>query len=368
MSNTPKDKELTSLDLLQSIETDKSILRNELPNIPLIDNKKRYLPIRQNQISDNITKGLLEPKQLSIFDGSATTKIDTKQKQEFVLTIEKFEELENILSNELYTNNKANQSAGKLLDSFLIKMTENGFSSPLATIPLKEYAEMTGKKDLKELRSRTKSDLQVLKRVKFSYTPKKKSKANNQDYMNVYLFGGTEGIKNGNITFKFNDDFFRIFAEQKNFLLIPAEVLQSNERKNPHTYLLYKKIVSHKRMNLGKKNENIIKAKTLYEYCVTLPRYDEIKEAGQFSKRIREPFERDLDIIKEFTWRYDSEETPSNFNEWINTNIIIKWNKDQPDTSTIVAGRNKQQKMIDKAKQKAIEKQIQRKQEKENNN
>ena len=29
-------------------------------------------------------------------------------------------------------------------------------------------------------------------------------------------------------------------------------------------------------MNLGKKNENIIKVKTLYEYCVTLPRYEEV--------------------------------------------------------------------------------------------
>ena len=121
---------------------------------------------------------------------------------------------------------------------------------------------MTGKKDLKELRNRTKSDLQVLKRVKFSYTPKKKTKGNNQDYMNIYLFGGTEGIKNGNICLNLMMTF-RIFADQKNFLYIPTEVLQSNEKKNPNTYLLYKKIISHKRMNLGKKNENIIKVKTL---------------------------------------------------------------------------------------------------------
>ena len=218
------------------------VLKEETSNNNIEANKIdkiKYKPLKQNQISDNITKGLLEPKQLSIFDGSATTNLNTKKKQEFVLTIEKFEELENILSNELYNNHKANQSAGKLLDSFLIKMTENGFSSPIASIPLKEYAEMTGKKDLKELRNRTKSDLQVLKRVKFSYTPKKKTKGNNQDYMNIYLFGGTEGIKNGNIMFKFNDDFFRIFADQKNFLYIPTEVLQSNEKKKSNTYLLY---------------------------------------------------------------------------------------------------------------------------------
>lgn len=322
--------------------------------------KIKYKPLKQNQISDNITKGLLEPKQLSIFDGSATTNLNTKKKQEFVLTIEKFEELENILSNELYNNHKANQSAGKLLDSFLIKMTENGFSSPIASIPLKEYAEMTGKKDLKELRNRTKSDLQVLKRVKFSYTPKKKTKGNNQDYMNIYLFGGTEGIKNGNIMFKFNDDFFRIFADQKNFLYIPTEVLQSNEKKNPNTYLLYKKIISHKRMNLGKKNENIIKVKTLYEYCVTLPRYEEVMNTTgkQVNQRIIEPFERDLDIIQEFSWCYDTPNPPTTFDDWINTNIKITWKNELPGTETIIEGRKKQQKKIDRAKQRNLEKEL----------
>lgn len=332
------------------------VLKEETNNknieIKKID-KVKYKPLKQNQISDNITKGLLEPKQLSIFDGSATTNLNTKKKQEFVLTIEKFEELENILSNELYNNHKANQSAGKLLDSFLIKMTENGFSSLIASIPLKEYAEMTGKKDLKELRNKTKSDLQVLKRVKFSYTPNKKTRGNNQDYMNIYLFGGTEGIKNGNIMFKFNDDFFKIFAEQKNFLYIPTEVLQSNEKRNPNTYLLYKKIISHKRMNLGKKNENIIKVKTLYEYCVTLPRYEEVMQASRaVTQRIIEPFERDLDIIEEFSWCYDTQNPPTTFDEWINTNVKITWKNELPGTETIIEGRKKQQKKIDKAKQK----------------
>lgn len=304
----------------------------------------KYRPLRQNQINDNIIKGLLEPKQLSIFDGSATTQLDPKKKQEFTLTIENFEDLEKVLSNELYNSHKANQSAGKLLDSFLIKMTEQGFTSTTATIPLKEYAELTGKKDLKELRARTKADLQVLKRVKFSSTPKRKSK-NNQDYIDIYLFGGTEGIINGNIVFKFNENFFQIFSQQRHFLYIPLEVLQSNERKNPHTYLLYKKIVSHKRMNLGKKNENTIKVKTLYDYCVTLPRYEDVMSTDKhIDQRIIQPFERDLDIIKEFSWHYETKEPPTNFEEWKNTNIVITWHNTLPDTTTILDGRNKHNK------------------------
>lgn len=335
------------------------IKENELnKSIPI-----KYRLIKQNQISDNISKGLLEPKQLSIFDNSATTNLNTKKRQEFVLTIEKFDELENILSNELYNNLKANQSAGKLLDGFLIKMSENGFSTSTATLNLKEYAEMVKKKDLKELRKKTKADLQILKRVKFSYTPKKKTRGNNQDYMDVYLFGGTEGIENGNIIFKFNEDFFNIFAEQKNFLYIPIEVLQSNEKTNPNTYLLYKRIISHKRMNLGKKNENVIKVKTLYDYCVTLPRYEDVMENGrQIDQRIIKPFERDLDIIQEFTWNYETEVSPTTFNDWIDTNIKITWRNELPDTNTIIKGREKHQKKIEKAQQKVIEKQLQKKQ------
>ena len=46
--------------------------KGRIKDIAIID-KTKYKPLKQNQISDNITKGLLEPKQLSIFDGSATT-------------------------------------------------------------------------------------------------------------------------------------------------------------------------------------------------------------------------------------------------------------------------------------------------------
>lgn len=345
---------------MAKINTVKGFLKEEeeeIKDVAIID-KTKYRTMKQNQITDNISKGLADYKQLDLW-GNATTLPTNKRKQEFSLTIEKFEELENQLSKELYDKNKANQSTGKLLDSFLIKMTENGFLNPMVSIPLKEYAEMTGKKDLKELRKRTKTDLQILKRVKFSYTPLKKTRGNNQDYINVYLFGGTEGIKNGQIIFKFNEDFFRIFAEQKYFLTIPIEVLQSNERKNPNTYLLYKKILSHNRMNRGKKNENIIKVKTLYEYCVTLPRYGEVMKTNRaVTQRIIEPFERDLDIIKEFSWCYDTPNPPTTFDEWINTNIKITWKNELPGTDTIIEGRKKQQKKIEKAKQRNLEKEL----------
>ena len=133
-----------------------------------------------------------------------------------------------------------------------------------------------------------------------------------------------------------------MLAQQRYFLYVPIEILQSNEKKNPNTYLLYKKIVSHKRINVGKKNENIIKVKTLYDYCVTLPRYEDVMASDKhIDQRIIKPFERDLDIIKEFSWHYETEEPPTDFTQWINTNIIITWRNQLPDTKTILEGRKK---------------------------
>lgn len=319
-----------------------------------IDTKK-YRPYKQNQVIDNTIRELTNYKQLDIFDNAIS--INKSRSSTFELTIERYTELEEYLSKELYSEGKANQSAGKLLDSFLIAMAQEGFNTSTAVLPLKEYAELTGRKDMKELRKRTRADMEILKRIKIREEPRNKSSRNTGEGVNTYLFGGTEGIKNGKIIFKFNEDFFRIFAGQRNYLYMPVEALQSNERKNPHTYLLYKKVISHKRINAGKPRENKIKVKELYDFCVTLPRYEEVmKTTRQTDKRIIEPFERDLSVINEFSWHYETEEPPKDFKEWLNTYIIITWNNDQPGIEDVIKGREKQQKRVEKAKQKALEK------------
>lgn len=350
----------TKINELSIYKKDDQIIKKQEKESESSSNKldidtKRYRPYKQNQVIDNTIRELTNYKQLDMFDNAIAT--NKSRTSVFELTIERYAELEEYLSKELYDNGKANQSAGKLLDSFLISMAEEGFNTPVAILPLKEYAELTGKKDLKELRKRTKADMEILKRIYIREEPRNKSSRNTGEGINTYLFGGTEGIKNGKIIFKFNEDFFRIFAGQKNYLYMPVEALQSNEKKNPHTYLLYKKIIAHKRINAGKVRENKIKVKELYDFCVTLPRYEEVmKTTRQTDKRIIEPFERDLSVIKEFSWHYETEEPPKDFKEWLNTYIIITWNNIQPGIEEVVKGREKQQKKVEKAKQKALEK------------
>lgn len=345
------DKQLTIESTVKE-----EIKAQSISNILKVLPSDRYKPYKQNQLIDNTIRELANYKQLDMW-GNASSKNETRTTT-FELTIENYRDLEEFLSKDLYINNKANQSAGKLLDSLLISMTQEGFSSPYVELSLKDYATLIGKKDLKELRRKTKADLQVLKRIKIKSTPRRITKNNSDDYINTYLFGGKEGIKNGKICFSFNLDFFKIFAEQKNFLYMPIEALQSNEKSNPHTYLLYKKIITHKRINAGKPRENIIRVKELYDYCVSLPRYENIKENGrQVNQRIIEPFERDLSVIKEFTWNYNTEETPQDFKSWLETDILIIWYNEQPGIESIIEGREKHRKKVAKAHQKALEKQ-----------
>ena len=315
----------------------------------------KYKPYKQNRVIDNTIRELTNYKQLDIWDNAVS--VSVSRATIFELKIDKYTELEEYLSKELYNDHKANQSAGKLLDSLLIALAESGFNSPRAELSLKDYATLTGKKDIKELRKKTRADLEILKRVHIHEEARKKTRRNQDDYIDTYLFGGTEGIKNGKIYFKFNDDFFKIFAGQRNFLYMPIEALQSNEKKNPHTYLLYKKVISHKRINAGKPRENKIKVKELYDFCVTLPRYKTVMENGsQVNQRIIEPFERDLSVINEFTWHYDCEEVPKDFKSWVNTDIIITWHNELPGIDSVIKGREKQQKRVEKAKQRAIDK------------
>jgi len=81
-----------------------------------------------------------------------------------------------------------------------------------------------------------------------------------------------------------------------------------------------------------------------------------MKTTRQTDKRIIEPFERDLSVIKEFSWHYETDEQPKDFKEWLNTYITITWNNEQPGIKEVIQGREKQQKRVKKARQKALEK------------
>ena len=136
----------------------------------------RYKPYKQNRVIDNTIRELANYKQLDMWDNAVS--VNVSRTAVFELQIQKYTELEEYLSKELYNEGKANQSAGKLLDSLLISLAEKGFNTPRAELSLKDYAKLTGKKDMKELRKRTRADIEILKRVYINEEPRKKNKRN----------------------------------------------------------------------------------------------------------------------------------------------------------------------------------------------
>lgn len=225
----------------------------------------------------------------------------------------------------LFKHGKVKQSVGKLLDSFIIKMTENTFDNHLVTLTLLEYAQMTDKKNLKELRKQTNSDLQILRNVKIKSEPKGNGKSK---YIEAKLCQCSEKINNGKLKFKFSDELFKVLDGKgiSFFRYIPNEVLKFNETIT-NVYLLYKKILSHCWTNAGKKRENIMKIRELYNYCSTLPRYDGIEGAVKY--RIKIPLERDLEKIDSFTYTYlNGDYDKLQFNEWLDVDLVINWKEE----------------------------------------
>lgn len=282
----------------------------------------KFRTMKQNNITSNTNKLLLAKKNRGKLGEMC---IEDKN---FTLSIEDYDTLEQFLGKKDFSEGRIPISTVKIFTAFIVKLTETGCNNSVVKISLSELAKMYGKditkNTLKDLRKQINKDMKILRNVKITYTPKRRNIACGEDYIDTYLFGGTKGIKNNIIFFKFNEDFFKILQNQKTFLYLPMELLGFNEKYNPHSYLLLQYITEHRRINTGRINENKIKVKSIYEHCKTLPRYEDIQNNRAVNERIIAPFERDLDNIQSFTWEYEKGQ-PFTFNEWLESYIVVNW-------------------------------------------
>ena len=326
----------------QNIELEKN---NKELEQKLEEQKNKFYPLAQNHASNKLqktlTKQINNKTQIDLLGNGSIVGDD------FKLFIKGYSEL----------INGVKQSAAMLLDCLMIKATETGLQDTLVELPLKDYMTMRKLKDKKEARKQIKEDLTALERISFEYKGTGKNKG---IWLKVHISGGTTGqIKNGDIVFRFNQDFYDSFkAGERNkhlYMYFPREALQYNSKYNPWTYWLARKISEHKRMNLGKPNEDTISVKTLINACPDFPTYESLGKAKQVNKRIIESFERDLDALNEtLTWEYkDLAETQNNYTDFINANIIINW-KDYPDLPKLKENKRKQATIQENKKKQSI--------------
>lgn len=323
-----------------------------------------FRPYKQSNITDEIRSKLLAPKQLDMINNASTL---AKSKLDMVLTIEHYNELESYLGgqNKIESAEVSGKliSAGKLFDCMIITFSKYFFAhggeiprgNLALSLPLTEYAELVGKTDIKELRANTKRDLEILRNVKFT-SPGLKNKHGKRgsDYHDIYLLT-EKGISNGKINFTINERFVEILQEQKTHLAFDIRALRLNARKNPNSYLLYTKLQSHRKINLGKETENKITVKALYTYCTSIPRHEKVlNEDRHVEQRIIYPFERDMDNLSALgliEWDYIGQE-PTSYKEWIESSIHFKIKEEYPLKEEILESKKKFEKKAISEKKK----------------
>ena len=297
-----------------------------------------------NKLSKKLTERMADPAQFDLYGNGSITEKD------FRLFIKGYAQLVNGVK----------QSAAMLLDSLMIAATENGLQDTLVTLPLRQYMDMRELSDEKEIRKQIKSDIDALERISFEYKGIGKQRG---AWLKVSIAGGTVGqIKNGDIIFRFNQDFFESFkvgaGNRYLYMYFPREALQGNIRANPWKYWLARKISEHKRMNIGKPNEDVIGVQTLIDACPNFPTYEEVMRGNRnVTARIIDPFERDLDALSPtLSWEYQGlEENPESYQEFIAANVVIHWSA-YPDTPRLEAGKKKRAKRQQADKKKKEDK------------
>lgn len=284
-------------------------------NLILFDAKQSYIPLPQNKPLNILTFLLTDKSPKIDLLGKATL-----EKEDFALTIENYEEL------------KRRTSAIKLLDALIIAGKNQ--DSTFVRIPLKDYMNLRGIKHEEKARKQIEEDIELLKRVEFKFKDTKRN------WVHVSIYGGVAGIQRGVIIFRFTPEFFALIPKDR-YAYLPIEYFQTNDKRNPHTAYFIKKIALHKRMNLGKPNEDIISVKSLLEASPLFPKGEELEEKAKrhFTQLILEPFERDMDAIKTFKWHYIGEQ-PFDFLTFINSKVAITW-IDYPDTVKLVRKKKK---------------------------
>lgn len=287
--------------------------------------KSTFSTIRQGNATNALTKlRAIEGKTATLdpVTGTATIK-----KGNFTLTIPNYSKLSGLKT-----------STHQLLDAITIALTESGAKSPTVIIPLSAYMDKRGLKDRKEAKNQVKADLEVLRQA--SITGEEKRGKNTNAYSFVNIADSGEVKRNGDIVFTFGNTFFQMLLSYP-VMPYPAQLQTINNKRNPNSYYLLRKIAEHKNMNIGKKNENIIAVKSLLRIAPYIPSYEEVMATDRaLNRRIIEPFERDMDALEDtLTWTYchsnnspltDGELASLSYDTFISLLIKTDW-KQYPD-------------------------------------
>lgn len=236
------------------------------------------------------------------------------------------------------------QSAYILLDFITCIFNERGQNRPTITTTIAEYMNFRALKDKKEASKQLREDLLTLGAIQLRYTSTNTKYSGFINIADSAIFNSKTGI----ISFTFAPTFFNEVFLKYSIMSYARPLAKINTNNNPNSYRMGRKILEHKRMNLGKKNENTITVKSLLENAPYIPSYEEVSKGGrQIYQRIIYPFERDLTATNICEWRYLNlnhepltEEEHANLDYYTFIDLIIEFNLiDYPDQTENIKKR-----------------------------
>lgn len=196
-------------------------------------------------------------------------------------------------------------STHKLLDILMLTYSETREKE--VTISIQDFMKLRGLKDRKTAEEQVKEDLATLYSLSASFRQKEGNKIVAYNDARI-IQGKGQSFKNGIIRVKFGDDFFNAM-QSYHVMPMPPAFLALNDKHNPNSYHLGRRIALHKNMNYGKPNEDLIGVITLLEACPNLRTHEEVYKNGKqsYTQKIIDPFYRDMNELEAtgiFTWEY----------------------------------------------------------------
>lgn len=295
--------------------------------------KDQFSTIRQGTATNALTKLRAVEGQTATIDpitGEATI-----TNGNIILKIPNYEQLTGLKT-----------STYQLLDAITIALTESGAKDPSVVISLGDYMKRRGLKDRKDARKQFTADLEVLLKSSLSWEEKRGKETIPIKGINITDSWGWVDKKKTAVVYTFGSTFYRALLGYK-VMPYPAQLQTVNNKRNPNSYYLLRKIAEHKNMNIGKKNEDYISVATLLDASPFFPTYAEVMAGNRnIADRIISPFERDMDALSDtLRWSYChskgeplTDEEMQNFSYDLFSSLLVKtdWNN-YPDQTARLA-------------------------------
>lgn len=174
-------------------------------------------------------------------------------------------------------------------------------------LTLDSYMDLMGlkntKNNRKDAKKRLKSSLDDLYNISITgeyptYTKGKDGKRVKDTVKMDARIADTKGVmsRSGDIFFKFSYSYAEYLSRQ---YIMPYNInaFKIEPRYNRNSWFYQYKLHTHHNMNRGGGNSNIIAVKTLLEASPETIAYESIAGAGEITRRIIDPFQRDMDAL-----------------------------------------------------------------------